>query len=111
MLGMRLPDLLKLLLSQQSVETPKRQTWVDHVAGMVDIAVVTEWTPTTMKVPWNLSWVSSGWGSDEDAPVMIKVYQSYMIVHFQSALKNMVKAGREKRERESSCLQNNDNYN
>ena len=41
MLGMRLPDLSKILLSQKSVETPKRQTWVDHMAGMVDIAVVT----------------------------------------------------------------------
>ena len=42
---------------------------------------------------------------------MTKVYGSYMRVHFQSALKNMVEEGREKRERESSCLQNNDNYN
>lgn len=41
MLGMRLPDLSKILLFQKSVETSKRQTWVDHMAGMVDIAVVT----------------------------------------------------------------------
>ena len=41
MLGMRLPDLSEILLSQKFVETPKRQTWVDHMAGMVDIAEVT----------------------------------------------------------------------
>lgn len=41
MLGMRLPDLSKILLFQKSVETSKRQTWVDRMAGMVDIAVVT----------------------------------------------------------------------
>lgn len=41
MLDTRLPDLSKILLSQKSVEAPKRQTWVDHMAGMVDTAVVT----------------------------------------------------------------------
>lgn len=71
MLGMRLPDLLKLLLSQKSVETPRGRPGVDHVAGMVDIAVVTEWTPTTMKVLGTS--VESQWVRvAEDAPVMIR---------------------------------------
>lgn len=41
MLSTRLPDLLKLLLSLESTETPKRQTRADHTAGVLSMAVVT----------------------------------------------------------------------
>lgn len=73
MLGMRLPDLSKILLFQKSVETSKRQTWVDHMAGMVDIAVVTRMDFHRYGSPLETSWISSGWGGGEGAPKMIKV--------------------------------------
>lgn len=49
--GMMLPDLPEMLLFQESVETSKGQTQVDHTAGIVGTAVVTRMDSHHYEVP------------------------------------------------------------